>query len=522
MLLASTLSFLSILCLFSRGLADAGEEGDQRPLLASDDAPSRPSWLETFGNLPLLQDVREALLPPNKRPPEQRPIIIAAAFPVPGHSLLPIQLAEHLVRRGYDVKSFIGHADYRERLAKSGIELVPIDTAWWMTPDVVQGQFEVPEGPPRLMYHFKHFFLDATPTAMNILRDTLEAVHTRYPGRPVIILHESGYMGLLPFMYGAPLPEGYSKFPKVITVSPSVNSMSSVDLFPSGPGLPPDHSEEGRKRMKMMKDKMQPMYEELARHGNQVYQALGATKQLSGQRPLWDAVIGAYDVTLLFHPPSLEYPRSDLDPSVAYVGALPPTPLDSEFEFPPWWQIIEDNASLNIGDKSKKKVIFVAQGTAKLKYLDLTIPVINALADRNDLLVIATLGERNASLAPEVRIPANVHIVDYLPYEALLPYADVFVSNAGYGGIVTALNYGVPMVLAGEGADKAEVAARAAWAGMAVNLRTGSPAEEQVLRGIEQVLTDPAFKSRALEIREENKSLNPLQSLTNIIDKFTE
>lgn len=524
MLLFVTLSFLSIFGPFTlgRGLADAGNQESQKPLAGSNDAETCPFRAKALGSLTQIQHGWEASLRPDQCSPAQRPIIIGTAFPVAGHSLLPVRLLEDLVERGYDVKAFIGSAQYQERLAKSAIDLVQVETSWWMTPDVVNGQFGVPDGPPRFVYHVKHFFLDATPTVMAVLRNTLESVRSRYPDRQVVLLHESGYMGALPFLYGSPPPEGYSEFPKVITVSPSVNSMSSVDLFPAGPGLQPDHSEEGRRKMKMMHDKMQPMYEDIARYGNQVYQALNVTKKLSSDRPLWDAIIGGYDATLLFHPPSLEYPRSDLEPSVRYVGALPIQPVERDFKFPTWWHIIEENASLEIGNRAKRKVVFVVQGTAALNYNDLIIPVIRALADRADLVVIASLGKRGASLPASLETPANVHVADFIPYQAVMPHTDVFVANSGYGGVVMALTYGVPMVLAGEGADKREVSARAAWAGIALDLGTGSPTDAEVLRGIDKVLTDPAYKKRAMELKEENDSLDPLESLTKLIDEFSQ
>jgi UDP:flavonoid glycosyltransferase YjiC (YdhE family) len=68
--------------------------------------------------------------------------------------------------------------------------------------------------------------------------------------------------------------------------------------------------------------------------------------------------------------------------------------------------------------------------------------------------------------------------------------------------------HGVPMVVAGAVLDKAEVAMRAAWAGVAVNLGVGSPSVERVRGAVERVLTDPRFHRRAEEIRRENEALD--------------
>ena len=62
-----------------------------------------------------------------------------------------------------------------------------------------------------------------------------------------------------------------------------------------------------------------------------------------------------------------------------------------------------------------------------------------------------------------------------IPHDLLLPKVDVMVTNGGYGAVQRALSMGVPLVVAGNTEDKPEVAARVAWAGAGVNLKTGTP-----------------------------------------------
>jgi UDP:flavonoid glycosyltransferase YjiC (YdhE family) len=70
------------------------------------------------------------------------------------------------------------------------------------------------------------------------------------------------------------------------------------------------------------------------------------------------------------------------------------------------------------------------------------------LADREDIIVIGVLGVKGARL-DGVKVPPNTRVVDYLMYEAVLAYADVFITNGGYNGFMTGVMHGVPMVLAG-------------------------------------------------------------------------
>jgi UDP:flavonoid glycosyltransferase YjiC (YdhE family) len=76
----------------------------------------------------------------------------------------------------------------------------------------------------------------------------------------------------------------------------------------------------------------------------------------------------------------------------------------------------------------------------------------------------------------------------------------VLVSNGGYGGVQQSLRCGVPLVLAGQTEDKAEVAARTAWTGAAINLATQRPAAADIRSAVKSVLDTPAYKDRAVEL----------------------
>jgi UDP:flavonoid glycosyltransferase YjiC (YdhE family) len=60
----------------------------------------------------------------------------------------------------------------------------------------------------------------------------------------------------------------------------------------------------------------------------------------------------------------------------------------------------------------------------------------------------------------------------------------------------------VPLVVAGDTEDKPEVAARVAWAGAGVDLRTGTPTPRAVRSAVRQVLADPRYvaNARRLEV----------------------
>jgi UDP:flavonoid glycosyltransferase YjiC (YdhE family) len=208
-----------------------------------------------------------------------------------------------------------------------------------------------------------------------------------------------------------------------------------------------------------------------------------------------------FDMTIQLCSQSLEFAYTDLQPRTKFVGLLQPKALPADSQYPGWWKEVTN------GDK---KIIMVSQGTVAMNYKDLIMPTITALADRDDLLVIALLGTPGATLPKDFTIPANTRVIDYLNYDALLPYVSVFVMNAGYGGFLHGAVHGVPMVLSGESEDKKDVAARGEYTGIAVNLRTGKPTPNQVRAGVERVLGDDSFKKRVMAIMMENRELDVL------------
>ena len=97
-------------------------------------------------------------------------------------------------------------------------------------------------------------------------------------------------------------------------------------------------------------------------------------------------------------------------------------------------------------------------------------------------------------------MPPNARVADLIPYAALLPRTDVMITNGGWGGVLAALAHGVPLVVAGGDIDKPEIAARVAWAGAGVNLRTGRPSARAVLHAWREVSTDASYRANAERI----------------------
>jgi UDP:flavonoid glycosyltransferase YjiC (YdhE family) len=199
--------------------------------------------------------------------------------------------------------------------------------------------------------------------------------------------------------------------------------------------------------------------------------------------------------------PGFEYPRDDLPAGVVFVGPVLPG-TDEVFEHPPWW---DDMAEAPI-------VVHVTQGTFDNTDLGQLIgPTMAGLADRDDVLVVASTGGRRGRLLSAT--PRNGRITDWVPYSQLMPHVDVMVTNGGYGGVQHALSHGVPLVVAGETSDKAEVAARVQYTGAGIDLGTARPSATRVASAVDRILRDGRFRAAAVRLGAEIATADPLTDI---------
>jgi UDP:flavonoid glycosyltransferase YjiC (YdhE family) len=190
---------------------------------------------------------------------------------------------------------------------------------------------------------------------------------------------------------------------------------------------------------------------------------------------------------------------------------LPKGSRDASTEFPSWWNEVVEN-------KEKKDIIFVCQGTVALNYQDLTIPTMEALEYRKNTLVVVALGKKGGVLPEGTHIPENARIADFIPFDEVLPHSAVFITNGGYGAFQHGISNGTPIIAAGAGEDKPEVAMRAEWAGIGINLRTGSPTTEAIRTTVDEIISNPKYKIRAKEMEAEMAEFDPVSIVAQNIE----
>jgi UDP:flavonoid glycosyltransferase YjiC (YdhE family) len=205
--------------------------------------------------------------------------------------------------------------------------------------------------------------------------------------------------------------------------------------------------------------------------------------------------------------PGLEYPRPDRPGHVHFVGRLasPRTP----HEPPSWW------GELVAAHDRGTPVVHVTQGTLDTDPDDLLRPVMHAVADA--VVVVTTGGAPVETLGP---LPSHVYAASFIAHDELLPLVDAVVSNGGWGGVLAAVEAGVPLVVAGDTLDKPEVARRVVWSGAGLDMRTGRPKPAALSAAVHRVLDEPSFGARARELSTAMRAAGGVKAAGDLIEEL--
>ncbi|GAA1829781.1 glycosyltransferase [Agromyces salentinus] len=397
---------------------------------------------------------------------------LLCSSPIQGHAAPVIAIASDLIARGHTVTVLTG-SRFRAAVEATGAGhrafggIADFDDRTMMD--------HLPErdrhrGIGKLQYDVQTIFVKTVPDQFAAVESAVAELS------PDAILVDSAFAGVLPLLL-----DGVTTRPPVLALGVLPLSQSSADVAPYGLGLAPKPGPFGRLRNRVLNLLVQRVvFRATQRLANEVMHSLG--------RPTLPAFVldcsRLFDRFLQLGPSTLEPARSDLSGNLRFVGTvLPPAPEAGRL--PGWWSELDGS----------RPVVHVTQGTIDNHDFDRLIrPTLDGLADRDVLVVVSTGGRPVAELGD---LPANARAAEFLPYDLLMAKADVFVTNAGFGGTQFALSHGVPMVAAGDTEDKPEVAMRIAWSGAGVNLGTGTPTAEAVREGVDRVLGDERYRERA-------------------------
>ena len=122
-----------------------------------------------------------------------------------------------------------------------------------------------------------------------------------------------------------------------------------------------------------------------------------------------------------------------------------------------------------IENSDNKKVVFISLGTVVNKKLDFYNECFEALASRDDLIVIMSIGER-VSIKDLGKIPENFKVYNYVPQLEVLKKVDLFITHGGMNSTNEGLYNGIPLIVVPQAGDQPIVAKRVEELGAGVAL----------------------------------------------------
>jgi len=272
---------------------------------------------------------------------------------------------------------------------------------------------------------------------------------------------------------------------------------TSKDLPPSGLGMTPSYTFFGKIKQTVLRfvaDKIlfaQPtkvMTQILAEYGIQ-----------TGGSNIFDILIKKSTLVVQSGTPGFEYFRSDMSRHVHFIGPL--LPFSKKKDGSRWF-----HEKLRQYDK----VILVTQGTVETNADKLLVPTLEAFKNSDCLVIVTTGGVGTKEL--KIKYPEdNIIVEDFIAFDDVMPYADVYVTNGGYGGVLLSVQHQLPMVVAGVHEGKNEINARVGYFKLGVNLKTEKPTSAQLKKAVDEVIGNPVYAHNVKELSKEFSEYHPTE-----------
>lgn len=415
-----------------------------------------------------------------------------ATQPIAGHVLPAIPLVQALIQRGHDVVWYAGRK-FRSTVEETGARFAPYDRAYDYDDADYNAAFPG-RGDLQGLAQIRFDFINVFIKQIKPQHDDLAALLRTFPA-DVTVGDPSIFATFALNEQGGPPNAVYNV---------SCLGIKGREVAPFGLGLWPAASPLGRVRNAALYH--------VAAHV--VFRTVSAelVRQCRslGLRPRpFDGVLVSPFLFLQPLVASFEYPRSDLPPQVHFIGALLPDG-PTEVAPPEWWAEVISR---------RRPVVVVTQGTVATDPRELIAPTLQGLAHEEVVVVAAGVREGAAVVDP---LPDNAHVAAFVPFGLLLPYADVYVTNGGFGGVQYALANGVPIVASGTTEDKPEIGNRIAYQGVGVNLKSSAPTAERVRAAVLTVLREPRYRERAQALQAALAGHNGPQEAAGLLERLAE
>lgn len=410
--------------------------------------------------------------------------ILFANVPADGHFNPLTGIAMYLKEEGYEVRWYAS-SEYKRKLNKLGIHHYPFLRALDVTGDNMEQIFpqrnKYKSQIGKLNFDMENFFIRRST---EYFQDILQ-IRESFPFDLVIADVAFSAIPLLSENLGVPVIS--------IGVFPLVET--SGDLAPSGLGMTPSSGFLGRKKQQFLRYLSDHI---LFRKPNKLMKKILSEYDISvGNSNVFDIIVRKSTLMLQSGTPGFEYKRSDLGRNIRYIGPLLPYP-----------QTANTTSWYNEKVSRYEKVILVTQGTVEKDVNKLIVPALEAFKGTEYLVVVTTGGSQTHELRKQF-LYDNIIIEDFIPFSEIMPYAHIYISNGGYGGVMLGIKNQLPMVVAGVHEGKNEINARIGYFQLGINLNTERPSLKQIRNAVNKVFTDTKYKENVIRLADEFEAYDP-------------
>lgn len=404
--------------------------------------------------------------------------ILFANFGADGHFNPLTGIAVHLKQKGFDVRWYTS-THYQRKIENLGIPFFPFVKAMDVRGDNVSEVFPEREKcksqVARLNFDISNVFIRRGPEFYEDIREIYK--HFCFDVLVADVLFT-----------GIPYVADLMNIP-VVGVGVIPITKNSKDLPPAGIGLTPSYSFLGKQRQNLMRFMASRF---LFASANKVMrQVLAAHNIICEVDSVFDLLATKCSVVLQTGTPGFEYKRSDLPANYKFAGPLLPYQVNEKTE--PWHHPKLSQYS---------RIILVTQGTVEKNENKLLVPALEAFSNTDMLLIVTTGGSNTAVLREKYQAP-NLIIEDFIPFADVMPYADVYITNGGMGGVLQSIQNELPMVVAGVHEGKNEICARVGYFNLGVNLKTETPTIAQLKKSVNEVLNKSVYRQQVRELGKE-------------------
>jgi MGT family glycosyltransferase len=410
--------------------------------------------------------------------------ILFACVPADGHFSPLTGLAKHLQSVGYDVRWYTQDL-YKEKLAKLGIPHYSFVNALQLNQHNFESYFSDrvnhKSQAAKFKFDLEHVFIRPV---VNSMKD-LESIHAEFSFDLVITDIFSFSIPLIKVKFGVP----------VIAVGVTPLMQTSKDLPPTGLGLTPANNMLGKWRQSVLHWMTNQL---VFRKPNKLFKKILRDNGVNAANGnVFDILYQAADRVLQSGTPGFEYKRNDLGNNIRFAGPLLP------------YRITEIRDSWFDERLNKyERMVLVTQGTVEKNVKKIIVPALEAFKNSDVLVVCTTGGSQTAEL--KAKYPqANIIIEDFIPFADVMPYADAYITNGGYGGVLLGIENKLPLVVAGVHEGKNEICARVGYFKYGINLKTETPTPQQIRKAVEEVFSNPVYRQNVEKLEKEFRQYNP-------------